>query len=85
MKLILNPLLTLYVLQYLCENNISFIQYLLMIIYWILNVIVKGFGSRERAFSMGVNAYSDPRRKNRPHATLIYGPRQSKFEIDYYI
>ena len=50
----------------------------------IQDAIGKGFGSRERALSMGVNDYVGPIRINRPHATPNYGPGQSKFEIDYY-
>ena len=46
--------------------------------------ICNGYGSRERAYSMGVNDYFVPRRTNRPHATPNYGPVKSKFEVGYY-
>ena len=36
--------------------------------------IGKGFGYRERAYYMGVNASFGTRRTNRPHATPNYGP-----------
>ena len=45
----------------------------------------KGFGYREIAYSIGINAYFLPRRTNRPHATPHYGPGKFKFEVDYYI
>ena len=47
-------------------------------------VIGKEFWYRERAYSMVVNAYFDPRRTNRPHETSNYGPGKYKFEVDYY-
>ena len=34
----------------------------------------KGFVSRERAYTMVVDAYFIPRRTNRPNATLTYEP-----------
>ena len=40
----------------------------------IKDAIGMGFGSRERALSMGVNYYFGPRRTNRPHATPNYIP-----------
>ena len=46
--------------------------------------IEKGFGSRERAHSMGLNTNFFPIRTNRPHDTPNYGPGKYKFEIDYY-
>ena len=36
--------------------------------------IGKVFGSIERAYSMGANAYFGPRSTNRPHATSNYEP-----------
>ena len=45
-------------------------NYVLNIQYTIGNL----FGSRERASSMGVNAYFDPKITNRPHATPNYVP-----------
>ena len=36
--------------------------------------IGKGFGSREIAYSMGLNAYFGPIRTNILHATPNYGP-----------
>ena len=53
----------------------------------VLNIqyaIGKGFGYRERTFSMGVNYYFGPIRTNRPHASPNYETGQPKFEIDYY-
>ena len=46
--------------------------------------IVKWFGYRERAYSMGFNTYFGPILIIRPHATHNCGPRKSKFEIGYY-
>ena len=46
--------------------------------------IGNGFGYRERSQFMGVDAYFDPRIKNRSHATPKYEPVKSNFEIDYY-
>ena len=46
--------------------------------------IEKGVGYRERAFSLGENAYFGPIRTDIPHATPNYGPGKSKFEMDYY-
>ena len=46
--------------------------------------IGKGFGSRERAYYMGVNIYSVPRQTNRPHETPNNGPGKSKYEVYYY-
>ena len=40
--------------------------------------IGKGFGSRERAYSMGVNTYFGT---NRPHATPNYGPRNISLKL----
>ena len=53
----------------------------------VLNIqyeIGKGFGSRERAYYMGVNAYFDTRRANIPHATPNYEHGKSKCEVEYY-
>ena len=46
--------------------------------------IGKVFGSRERAYCMGVNAQFGPRQINRPCTTPNYGPVKSKFEVYYY-
>ena len=51
----------------------------------IQNGIGKGFGSRERAYSLVVNAYFGSKKINRPHTTPKYGPGKSKFEVNYYI
>ena len=54
---------------------------------YVMNIhdgIGKVFGSIERAYSMGANAYFGPRSTNRPHATSNYEPGKSKFEVDYY-
>ena len=56
-------------------NNATNIQY----------GIVKIFGSRERAYSMGVNAHFGPIWTNRLHATSNYEPEKSKFKVDYHI
>ena len=47
-------------------------------------VIDKGFGPKERAYFMGVNAYFGPKRTNRPHKTPNYGYGKYNFEVDYY-
>ena len=54
-------------------NDVMSIQYF----------IGNGFGFQIRAFSVGVNAYFDPRRTNGLHETPNYGTGKSKFEIDY--
>ena len=54
---------------------------------YVMNIqdgIGKGFGSRERAYYMGVNIYSVPRQTNRPHETPNNGPGKSKSEVYYY-
>ena len=50
----------------------------------IQDTIGKGFGSQERAYSMGLNDCFGHRITNRTHATLNYGHGKSKFEIVYY-
>ena len=40
--------------------------------------IGKGFGYRNIAYSIGVNAYFPPRRTNKPHETPNYVPGKSK-------
>ena len=50
----------------------------------IQDTIGKGFGFREREFSMRVNAYFSTWIKTRPHATPNYGTGKSKFEINDY-
>ena len=49
----------------------------------VLAVVVKGFGSIERAYYMGLNDYFCPRISNRPHATPNYGPLKYKYKVDY--
>ena len=50
--------------------------------FWTFKMeLEKGFGSRERAYYMGVNDYFGRRRTNRPHETTYYGPRKNKFEL----
>ena len=44
----------------------------------------KVFGSRERAYYLGVNAYFGPIRTNRTHARPNYVHEESKFEVDYH-
>ena len=56
------------------SNDVINIQY----------VIGKVFGYRERAYSMGVNAYFVTRLTNRPHATPNYVPGKYKLEFDCY-
>ena len=50
----------------------------------ILDAIGKGFGYREREYSMEVNAYFGTIITNIAHATPNYGPVNSKFEVGYY-
>ena len=53
----------------------------------VLNIkdrISKGFSSKERAYSMGINYYFGPIQTNRPHATPSNGPGKYKSEVDYY-
>ena len=46
--------------------------------------IGKGFGSIEKAYSMGVNSYFSPRQTDGPHSIPNYGPGKYSFEVDYY-
>ena len=51
----------------------------------VLNIqyfIGKGFGYRDREWSMVVNAYFCPIRTNIPHVTPYYGPGKSNLYID---
>ena len=47
----------------------------------IQDVIDKGFGFRERAYSMVVNAYFGPRGTHIPHATPKYAPGKLSFKL----
>ena len=75
MKLVVNPMLTLQILQYLCKkHNFETIfnsYYVLTVQYY----IVKGFGYREREFSMRVNAYFGTREQtdHMQHRTMELG------------
>ena len=62
------------VLQYPCEKHELETIFTCNDVINIQDGISKGFGSRERSYYMGVNAYFGPRWTNRQHKTPNFRP-----------